>query len=97
MCRLQAVAVRTEDSKILESVVEAVTVDVIELHRDAAIRRALAPTTKLALRLLKPCLEESLLEGVASCPATCDEDLLQRNRRRRNEVAAFGPALTGEV
>ena len=49
---LQAVTVGAEDSEILEPIVEAIAVDVIELDGNATIRCALGPTAKLTARLL---------------------------------------------
>jgi hypothetical protein len=52
MCRLEAMAVRAQDPKVLETVVVAVAVDVIELDRDSSIRSALGPAAELATLLL---------------------------------------------
>jgi hypothetical protein len=44
--------VRTENSQVLEPIVEPVTIDVIELDRNPTIGTALRPAAKLTLRTL---------------------------------------------
>jgi hypothetical protein len=97
MCRLEAVAVGAQDSKILETVVVSVAIDVIELDRNAAIRRTFAPSTQLASWLLQTRSEQPLLQVVCARVPTCDEDLVQWQRRVRNKLASDIPALPCEV
>jgi len=50
---LQAVAIRAQDPEILEPVIIALTIDVVEFKGNASVRCALCPTTKLAALVLQ--------------------------------------------
>lgn len=81
MCRLEAVAVWTEDPQVVESVVVLIAVDVIELYRNATVRRSFCPATQLTSLLLETRCEQSLLETMTAGRSTGNENELERNRQ----------------
>jgi hypothetical protein len=79
MRRLKRVAVRTEDPKVLDPVVELVAVDVVELDGDHAVAwTPHGPTADLALGSLEALREQTLLQIVAGLLSSGDEQLMNR-------------------
>ncbi|MDP3771145.1 MAG: hypothetical protein Q8R16_02515 [bacterium] len=50
-------AIRTEDSQVLKSVVGVLTIDMVEFQWESSIGRALCPSTNLTLRGLEAAIE----------------------------------------
>jgi hypothetical protein len=97
MGRLQRVAVWAQDTQVLEAIVEAVAIDMIELDGDAAIRRALRPAASLAPRLLEPGADQPKLELVRVRPAASDEHLIERHGPSRVVDHSLVPGLPEEM
>lgn len=97
MRRLKAVAVRAEDSQVLDPVVVAITVDVIELYWDSPVGGALGPTAQLAAGLLQSCSEQSEFQLVRTSRPTEDKYRFERRRNVWSKYEASVPRFADEV
>lgn len=94
---LERVTVGAEHAQVHEPVVSSISVDVIELHGDASIRRTLGPSTELAPRFLQPGAEQALLQLVRVGPPIGDEQLVERARGPADGGSSTVPSHAGEV
>jgi hypothetical protein len=56
---LEAVAIRAQNTKVLQTIVSGIAVDVVELDRDPAVGRTLRPAAPLADWFLQTGSEQS--------------------------------------
>lgn len=97
MRRLQAVAVRAQDSEVSDSIVGPVTVHVIELERKPSIRCSLGPPAQLAMCGLEPFADQATLQCVGVRGPIRDENRDEWSREVRPEHEASIPCLPFEV
>jgi len=97
MCRLQAVAIRTKDLEILESIIRAVAIYVIELHRDSSVFCALGPSTPFAAALFEPLGKQAVLKLEAWVRALNHENLVHAVFVSTKATLALVPSSSFEV
>src|SRR3954471_8641432 len=97
MRRLKAVAIRTEDPEVLDSVVVPIAVDVIDLDWDPTAGCLHPPSAELACGPLEANAEQSKLQAMAAGPSIGDKNLVERHCRSRVKLHSRVPALTDEV
>ena len=97
MCRLQAVAIRTKDLEILESIIRTVAIYVIELHRDSSVFCALGPSTPFAAALFEPRGKQTVLKLEAWVRTFTHENLVHAVLGSTKTTLALVPSAAFEV
>ena len=95
-CLRLRVAVRTDDAEVLQSIIAAVAVDVVELKGSGAAH-PFVEATDLTARLLQAESDQSLPEAVRVGRTIGDKDLFDRNWLPDGSRRASAPALAEEV
>ena len=95
--RLKTVTVRAENPKVLDSIVQRISVHVVQLERHSPVRCAICPAAELAPIPLESCPDQSSPQLARLVPAPSDEDRVQGKCGSAVSPSALVPSSSKKV